>query len=406
MESLQDKLRALGVNLGMPASTGVPKEKVTRIEQVVNGEYFPTSFGEAFIVREEIDPSKTFGLLIPSTLDLISQWANSTRLPTARFEEVIFLDTETSGLAGGTGTFAFMIGMGYFTDHSFQLIQLFMRDPSEEPGLLSALSHFLGNFKTIVTFNGKSFDIPLLNTRHVLNGFTTPFTEIDHVDLLHLARRLWRTRLPSRALKDLEIELLDIQRTQEEVPGWMVPELYYNYLRHGDVQPLSGVFYHNGMDVISLAALFNYTASLLDHPLQYQQVDSLDLVAIARLYDQLDRTDEALSLYEKALDQGLPITFYADTLLRFAEIKSRRGDLQAALSLWQKAAENGSVEGCLHLAKHYEHTVKAFFEAHRWAKKALVLLERSPDHSGKSIDDVQKRINRIEILINREVQNG
>ncbi len=406
MESIQDKLRALGVNLGLPASINSQKGKVTRIEQVVNGEYFPTSFGEAFVVREEVEPSRTFGLVIPSTLNLISLWANSTELPSARFEEVIFLDTETSGLAGGTGTFAFMIGLGYFTDHSFQLIQLFMRDPSEEPGLLSALNNFLGDFKAIVTFNGKSFDIPLLNTRHVLNGFTTPFKEIDHIDLLHLARRLWRNRLPSRALKDLEIELLDIHRTQEEVPGWMVPELYYNYLRHGDVQPLSGVFYHNGMDVISLAALFNYTASLLDHPLQYQHVDSLDLVAIARLYDQLERTDEALNLYEKAIAQGLPITFYVDTLLRFAEIKRRKGDFGAVIDLWRKAAENGSVEGCLRLSKHFEHTEKAFSEAHRWAKQALDMLQCSPGVSNALIGEVQKRIIRIEKLMNREEHHG
>lgn len=406
MESLQDKLRALGVNLGMPAGASLPKDKLTRIEQVVKGEYFPTSFGESFVVKEEVAPSRTFGVVIPSTLSLISQWANSTQLPSARFEEVIFLDTETSGLAGGSGTFAFMIGLGYFTDHSFQLIQLFMRDPSEEPGLLSALSHFLGSFKTIVTFNGKSFDIPLLNTRHVLNGFTSPFIEVDHIDMLHLARRLWRNRLPSRALKDLEIELLNIHRTQEEVPGWMVPELYYNYLRHGDVQPLAGVFYHNGMDVISLAALFNYTASLLDHPLTYPQIDSLDLVAIARLYDQLERTDEALNLYEKALAQGMPMAFYVDTLIRFAEIKKRQGDFKAVLDLWKRAAENGSVEGCLHLSKHFEHSEKAFFEAHQWAKQAHKLLQHSPERSKVMIGDVQKRIDRIEKLMNREVKNG
>lgn len=405
MESLQDKLRALGVNLGMPSNTHPPKEKVTRIDQIIPGEYFLTNFGETFIVKEEVEPTKTFGLVIPSILELISQWAGSSRLLNSRFEEIIFLDTETSGLTGGTGTFAFLIGLGYFTDHSFQLVQIFMRDPSEEPALLSALSHFLGNFKAIVTFNGKSFDIPLLNARHVLNGFTTPFVEIDHIDLLHLARRLWRNRLPSRALKDLEIELLDIQRSQEEVPGWMVPELYYNYLRQGDIEPLKGVFYHNGMDVISLAALFNYTSGLLDHPLSYDHIDSLDLVAIARLYDHLDRPDEAIQLYEKALDQGLPIDFFVDTILRFAEVKRRRGNLDGAVSLWQKGAENNSLQACLKLSMYYEREIKDFNQAREWALRALALVQvTSSTHP--SVDDIQKRITRLSSKLNIEVKNG
>ncbi|HEX2979982.1 MAG TPA: ribonuclease H-like domain-containing protein, partial [Anaerolineaceae bacterium] len=107
----------------------------------------------------------------------------------------LFLDTETTGLGGGTGTYAFLIGLGYLGPDGFHLIQLLMRDPTEEPALLDLLNHYLAAFPAIVTFNGKSFDIPLLNARHVLNGVTTPFGGMQHIDLLPLARRLWRNRL-------------------------------------------------------------------------------------------------------------------------------------------------------------------------------------------------------------------
>ena len=400
MESLSDKLKSLGVQMGVnkPLQSASPKRMT--IDQVVDGNYFSTPYGQAFVVEQEYDPSVTQGLPNPSHLTIMSEWASAPGLPGIRIEEIIFLDTETSGLAGGTGTFAFMIGLGYFTGHSFKLIQLFLRDPSEEPGLLAATHHFLDSFKAIVTYNGKSFDIPLLNTRHVINGFSTPFNDVMHIDLLPLARRLWRNRLPSRALKDLEVELLDFHRTQEEVPGWMVPELYYNYLRFGDTGPLSGVFYHNGLDVISLAALFNFTAALLSHPLDNLNVDSLDLIAIARLYDHLGRVEEAIQIYEKSLDQGLPVSFFQDTILRFSNIHRKRGNWAGAVALWEKGAGQNSALACLELAKFYEHHERNYEQALSWAQGCLTLLQSGvPGNTEETI----ARINRIRRKIEKSL---
>lgn len=386
MESLSDKLKSLGVQIGVDKPVQPQQAKPLSIEQVVDGYYHDTTLGQSFVVETDYNLEMTKGLPDPFQMTILSEWASAPDLPSIKKDEFIFLDTETSGLAGGTGTFAFMIGLGYFTDQNFKLIQLFLRDPSEEPGLLASLHHFLGEFKAIVTYNGKSFDIPLLNARHILHGLTSPFAAVSHIDLLPLARRLWRNRLPSRALKDLEIELLDVRRSLEEVPGWMVPELYYNYLRFGIVQPLTGVFYHNGMDVVSLAALFNFTAALLSHPLDSPDVDSLDLIAIARLYDHLGRVDEAIKIYEKSLEQGLPLSFFHETIMRFSNIHRKRNDWEKAIKLWELGADQKSQLACIELSKYYEHYEKNYEISMAWAMEAAQI---------QRTGDLDNRIQRL-----------
>lgn len=392
MESLSDKLRSLGVQIGIEKPIQSVAHKVLGIESVVPGYFFDSAYGQSYVVETEYNISSTSGMLNREHFIILSEWAGAPELPSIHDDEIIFLDTETSGLAGGTGSFAFMIGLGYFTDQNFKLVQLFMRDPSEEPGLIAALHHFLGNFKAVVTYNGKSFDIPLLSSRHIINSFTSPFGDACHLDLLPLARRLWRNRLPSRALKDLEIELLNVRRTQDEVPGWMVPELYYNYLRNRDATPLAGVFYHNGMDVVSLAGLFNYTAALLSHPLDHPDIDSLDLIAIARLYDHLGRVDEAIQIYERSLTQGLPVTFYRETIIRFAMIYRKRNDWRNAVYLWEKGAQNFSISACVELSKYYEHHERDNIKALHWARTAR---DMHQEGEATSRDNLLARIERL-----------
>src|SRR5690606_29266065 len=131
-------------------------------------------------------------------------------------------DTETTGLMGGTGTYAFLVGIGFRSDEGFRLVQFFMRDPSLERALLAALQQWLNTFDVVVTFNGKTFDLPLLNNRYTMNGLPSPLSRFEHVDVLHLARKLWRDRLPSRALGDLEKEIVRFFRTGEDIPGWVI----------------------------------------------------------------------------------------------------------------------------------------------------------------------------------------
>src|SRR4030095_5131615 len=190
------------------------------------------------------------------------------------------LDTETSGLSGGTGTYAFLVGVARFTSDQFVLKQFFMRDPAEEPALLEGLANFLAPCEALVTFNGKAVHAPCPPTRYRLHQIPNPYKDYSHLDLLPLARRLWRDRLESRALKYLEEHVLGFARSSDEVAGDEIPWLYFDYLRTRDARPLAGVFYHNAMDVVAMAALLAHMNEMIMHPYEGPVEHGLDFIAL------------------------------------------------------------------------------------------------------------------------------
>ncbi len=380
-ESLSDKLKSLGVQIGaqnLPPAK--PKEEIYPIESVLSGVDLPTVYGPAFMVENRFGIDYLHGdviLLNEVNPHIIAAWARINDLGPALLDKVLFLDTETSGLAGGTGTYVFLVGLGFRSPQGFVVQQVFMRDPDQEPALLAALSENVDPFEYVVTFNGKSFDIPLLNARHVMNGVTSPFPVMNHIDLLPLARRLWRGRLASRALKDLEFEILHVPRTQEEVPGWMIPDIYFEYLKSGDARPLANVFYHNSMDILSLAALFNVCSDLLFQPLRQENVPGLDLVAVAHLFEELNQIESAVLVYEESLTRGdLPLRVYLETLQRYALLYRRQERWEAAIDLWKKAAEHGWLDAIIELAKYYEHQAREYTQALQWTDEAIAVTDR------------------------------
>lgn len=404
MDSLSDRLKSLGVRLGaqnIPAPSVEEELQSWPIDKVLlQGFDHNTIYGSTFITIREFDQDYAHGtmqLFSQPGLKLLSEWgrvANFSKLPLTK---IAFLDTETSGLAGGTGTYAFLIGLGFFTEQSFKVVQFFMRDPASEPALLASLEEWLAPFQAIVTFNGKSFDIPLLRTRFLINASTAPFETYDHIDLLHLARRLWRNRLESRALGDLEKEIMGFIRDQDEVPGYLIPQFYFDYLRTGDARPLAGVFYHNAFDIVSLAALFGFMANILENPRQ-TSIPSLDIAAIARLYEDLGRLEEAASLYEVSLSSGLPESFFINTLERFAHLRRKQGNSEQAAVLWTKAAEHGYLTAFVELSKHCEHTLKDYSSALTWIQKGVAILhtQRMPRYQTQIWEDeFARRMQRV-----------
>jgi hypothetical protein len=305
---------------------------------------------------------------------VLAAWAREPRFRELPLESYAFLDTETSGLAGGTGTYAFLVGVGRFMDGAFHLEQFFMRDPAEEPAMLEALADFLAPTRALVTFNGKSFDAPLLVTRYSLHNIPIPFKDYAHLDLLPLARRLWRDRLPSRALKYLEENILSAPRTLEEVPGYEIPYLYFDYLRSRDARPLKGVFYHNAMDVVAMAALLSHVSAMLADPFSEAVEHGLDVVAMAKLYEDLGYWDKAARLFERGLEMELPEADFWLAIQRLARLQKRRGDVETAVHMWERAALQGHVYAHVELAKYHEHERRDYAEALKWTSSAIELV--------------------------------
>jgi len=383
MTSLSDRLKSLGVKIGAQDLPKPDRQRHIPIEEVVDGKELETPFGQTFVVTSTYPAHHRQGqvdLSLKATLEPIAAWAGDPRLANLDPEAFVFLDTETSGLAGGTGTYAFLIGVGRLSQGGFRLAQFFMRDPIEEPAQLAGLIGFLGDYQGLVTFNGKSFDVPLLNTRFITNSEISPLNAAAHLDLLPLARRLWRDRLPSRALGFLEEHILGAKRTQEDVPGWLIPTLYFDYLRDGDARPLKNVFYHNAMDILSLAALLNHVSTVLADPLGCGLEHATDLIAIARLFEDLGKTEMAAQLYKHGLDQELPAEISAATARRWSIMEKRRENLPAALEMWRHAAEQGEIYAHEELAKYFEHRERDYTQAIYWTKQALNLVE-SPGFS-------------------------
>lgn len=406
-ESLLNKLKSLGVQVGaknIQAHGDRPRTSGFGIENIVNGTDHPTQFGLTFISEQTFRGSYRHGEILltpPCPLEALSAWASASHLTDPSLRNIVFLDTETTGLMGGTGTHVFLVGIGYYQDDGFHVAQFFMRDPAQEPALIASLQQWLEPYDTIVTFNGKTFDIPLLNTRCTLCGFSSPFSQFDHLDLLHLARRLWRDRLPSRALGELEKEIIRFQRSGEDIPGWMIPEMYFNYLRTGDARPMAGIFYHNSMDILSLAALFNHAANLLAQPeklLTSTNGAGLDLAAVARLYEGLGWLEQAAALYDASLNHGLPTDFFFKTIERYALMERRQGRWDQAVRLWERAAEHGQIEACVELAKYFEHHARDYDQALTWVERAKELVPNALrfDYARRDmLHDLDQRADRI-----------
>jgi uncharacterized protein len=399
---LAERLKALGVKT---KATDLPPPKPKSpydIDSVVAGAFHSTPRGDVFIVDQIYLPDYRHGEspLLPSLpLSLISQWANDSRLAEMPLSRFAFLDTETSGLSGGTGTYAFMVGIARFVEDQFVLRQFFMRDPAEESMMLEAIANFLAPAQALVTFNGKSFDAPLLATRYRLHHIPVPFEDYAHLDLLPLARRLWRDRLESRALKYLEQHVLGLTRSSEEVPGYEIPWLYFDYLRTGDARPLAGVFYHNAMDVVAMSALLAHINEAMEHPYDGRVEHGLDFVALGKLFEDLGHWEEAARLFERGLELNLTESDFGLAVKRLSILQKRRGDFNEAIRLWETAAANGHVYAHIEMAKYYEHKCRDATTALKWTRSALEHVEHA-DLAGYMrkywLEEINHRLERLE----------
>jgi uncharacterized protein YprB with RNaseH-like and TPR domain len=316
--------------------------------------------------------SADVGALSELPQDLLETLVNEPGV-SAPVERWAFLDTETSGLSGGSGAFAFLVGVGAITPRGFELKQFFMRDHGEEPSLLTALSEHLSHFDLMVTYNGRAFDQPLLETRYRLARIPEPFPRLKHIDLLFSARRLWRLALESCRLQELEQRILGVER-HGDVGGAFIPTLYFEYLRTGDFTPLAPVLSHNAIDILSLACLTAIVPAAFRDPSRL--TSAAEMIALARWFRNEGRVEEAIALMREALTRKLDEALLWETLWQLAEMERKLDRHSAALALWSElstARNPRQAEALERLAIHYEHREKNHAVAHEMTLAALAL---------------------------------
>jgi len=295
------------------------------------------------------------------------------RIPDAPPATWAFLDTETSGLAGGAGTFAFLIGVGRITPDGFYVRQFFMREHAEEPSLLYALAEHLKQFRILITYNGMSFDQPLLETRFRLVRARPPFGEMEHLDLLFGARRLWKLRFDSCRLVELENQILGVER-QGDLPGEMIPYVYFEYLRTQIADRLIPIFHHNAIDILTLACLTGIVPWAFHSPENARLSHGAELAGLARWCRQAHQDEQALALFRRAVERGLSDDLLFRTLWDIALIEKKLGNETAALAVFAELSicrNMFRVSALEELAKHYEHRQRDYAKALEMTLQAL-----------------------------------
>lgn len=296
-------------------------------------------------------------------------------------EQWIFLDTETTGLAGGSGTYAFLVGLAWWEGGGLEVEQLFMRDFSEECSLLSALAERLAERRVLITFNGKSFDWPLLETRYRMSRKISPPCPRAHLDFLHPARNLWRLRLGSVRLSQLERHVLGWDRGADLMSD-LIPRIYLDFIRGAPPERLIPVFHHNQMDLRGLAGLSSRILSLLSDA-ETQGQDGLELFGVSRICEKRGDAIRARKLYEQSIASALPIETDRAARRSLARLAKRDGDFAVACELWRYALGNSrqGYEAYEQLAIYHEHKACDPHQAREVVRQALDELRRA-NHTG------------------------
>jgi len=322
--------------------------------------------------------------------------------------KALFVDTETSGLSGGTGTVAFLVGVGYFVEDEFRLDQCFMRDYDDEEPMLEYLAEVFKGKEAVVSYNGKSFDLPLLRTRFIQNRIPFRADSVMHFDLLHAARRFWKRRLGACNLTNVERMILGIER-HGDVPSYEIPQMWFDYIRTRDARRLDGVFYHHKMDILSLVALTAWLSRCLSSPDGSGFEHAEDRLSMVRVFFMQKK-------YESVIVQG-------EQLLEIEEQGALRKECLEYLALaakrlhdWQRMEDSytlllrenpTNLVARLELAKHHEHRTRNLLDAERHCAEAVDYLEtraalgRATEFEAAPLAAFQRRLERIRRKLGR-----
>lgn len=372
------------------------------IGDILGAREVSTPFGEHLLVERAYPVSHIHGnvqldLINDISGEIIKLIAKSPDYENFDFKRAVFIDTETTGLAGGSGTLAFLIGVGFFQGKDFKVLQYFISDYDKEAAALYSFGKLLEKFDSIVTFNGKSYDIPLLEARYMLSRMESPFNKSFHLDLLPSARRLYKERLESVSLSSLEENLLSLKR-EGDIPGFEIPSVYFRFLKDSNPYPLKPVFYHNRMDILSMVTLTISMAHAFKNPFKSANCANQDFYCLGRVFQDMGMIEESIQCYKKALNvQGVREKAHAQLSLLY----KRLGRWREAEQLWIAMVDANirPVFALVELAKYYEHKIKDYDRAAKATQKALEIAYKKNTLVGftlkEEILELKKRLERI-----------
>ena len=369
----------------LPPLSGLPAP----LEALVEGEQVENIHGTFFRRRLDYGVDDRYGEcrlgdFLAIRTDIAAALARVPDLRDVPLESVLFLDTETTGLAGGTGTYAFLVGVGYFHassgDTRFVVEQCMMRSYGEEQAMLGWLAAHMQRFAVLATFNGRSFDVPLLQTRFLMSRMRVNLESWLQFDLLHASRRLWRLALSSCSLQHIERHVLRAGR-EDDIESFLIPAIFHQYLRDGDGRYLQKVFNHNRADVLAMVGIASRACAMLDGASSDTvssdrtgpSLSAHEQLALARVFEQMNSPDSAERAYRAALGGTLPVDLRCRALMGLASLLKRRQRTDAAAELWQAVVDESplySVPALIELSKYWEHRRRDPARAFELARRA------------------------------------
>lgn len=413
MDGIREKLAFLTQRHGLKTGAALGAERALLDTQraagafeahaVLPGRVEEGDAGGFYLVQQDFPAdhcqgSAPLGGALEAAGEQIALSASDAELNAFNPRATLFVDTETIGLAGGAGTVAFLVGAGYFTGDVFRVDQCFMRDFDDEEPMLGYLAELFQNHETIVGYNSKSFDLPLLRTRFVQHRIPFRLDGYMHYDLVHAVRRLWKPRLGDCSLGNVERKILELHR-HGDVPGHFIPQRWFDYLRTRDARPLRGVFYHHQMDILSLASLTGLVARLLRTPGGGAFEHEQDRLALVQLHHRQKRFEEARELARRFLAAAESAPLRIEALRLLASSCKRLGD-------WDEMRDACTAILCEHprdldtrieLAKLYEHRLRDLGRAAACCRESIALFEeRGSLNAAEAAAAFRKRLVRIE----------
>ncbi len=405
---------------------------IRRVGELLGGTPVSTPFGQCLVVDRRYESDRWHGDIQIGACELRSgegltlldpalqirgngtgdHAGGSSSPPTGPLARAVFIDLETTGLSGGAGTVAFLVGVGFFDLGAFQVRQFLLTSYASERALLAAVACAFEDVDLIVTYNGKTFDVPVMETRWSFHRMELPLDGVPHFDMLHPARRLWKLRAsPSGDPEDggcrlstLERTLFDVRRTGD-VPGAEIPGRFFNFLRTGDPRPLEPVLEHNRLDLVSLAALTAHAARLAEEGADACR-DCTEALALGRVYERAGNVDDAERCYRRALESDV-IEVRGEAWYRLGLRYRRAREFERAaaawrellaLDEWSRARRPSAVEGLRQfaaeaLAIHQEHRERDYAAAR---ELAMFALEEGSGAAGRRKDGLRHRLARLE----------